>query len=141
MTAGAAGAVDLPAHQLDVAGGSASPFGAPFSGIALPTGSEAAPQSVTGKDASARQSVTSGPGGNGNLPNGLRSVSCTSWTSCVAVGDFDFWPTDKTLVESWDGVAWKVVPSPSPGRGNSLAGVSCTSSTNCVAVGDYSNGP
>jgi hypothetical protein len=42
------------------------------------------------------------------------------------------------LVETWNGSAWSVIPSPSPGsEGNSLSGVSCRNATHCIAVGDY----
>ena len=45
-------------------------------------------------------------------------------------------------IESWDGTAWTVVPSPSPTGSTSsgFSGVSCLSSTNCTAVGDSYNG-
>jgi hypothetical protein len=45
---------------------------------------------------------------------------------------------DHTLVESWDGVTWSVVPSPNPGAlgtPNDLYGVSCISANSCTAVG------
>ena len=63
----------------------------------------------------------------------LNSVSCTSSTFCIAVG---------TEIESWDGTAWTVVPSPSPSgsTGSGFYGVSCLSATNCTAVGYSYNG-
>jgi hypothetical protein len=70
----------------------------------------------------------------------LDGVSCTSSTNCVAVGSYGSagWPTNRTLVESWNGSVWSVIVSPSPGSTeNWLSSVSCTSSTNCVAVGNY----
>ncbi len=79
----------------------------------------------------------------GTFSNVLTGVSCTNSTSCLAVGNYSAEPNggNQTLVESWDGTAWSVVPSPSPGTSDSiLTGVSCTSSTSCVAVGYYSNG-
>ena len=43
------------------------------------------------------------------------------------------------LTESWDGTAWSVVPSPSPGGdpepASSLDGVSCIDPSGCTAVG------
>jgi hypothetical protein len=45
-----------------------------------------------------------------------------------------------TLVESWSGTAWSVVPSPTPGTYGGLSGVSCTSPRSCTAVGSYSHG-
>jgi hypothetical protein len=38
------------------------------------------------------------------------------------------------LIESWNGTAWSVVPSPQPGH-RALYGVSCTSVARCTAVG------
>jgi photosystem II stability/assembly factor-like uncharacterized protein len=72
--------------------------------------------------------------------SGLLDVSCTSPTRCVAVGVTytTVIPTFKsaTLVESWDGTTWTVIPSPndSPAQ-NRLNSVSCISATACVAVG------
>lgn len=44
----------------------------------------------------------------------------------------------RTLVEHWDGTAWKVVPSPSPTPGPAqLSGVAALSSKNAWAVGWY----
>jgi hypothetical protein len=70
----------------------------------------------------------------------LFGVSCTSPTDCTAVGFFDSDSGAETLVESWNGSAWSIVPSPNPTSipglyGDSLHAVSCTSSTACVAVG------
>ena len=71
----------------------------------------------------------------------LTGVSCISSADCVAVGTFDnATGGSNTLVESWDGATWSIVPSPNPtsvsgSSGDSLAGVSCTSSVACVAVG------
>lgn len=75
--------------------------------------------------------------------NDLSGVSCISPTSCMAVGSSGKSETQlvATLVESWDGSVWSIVPSPNPYAdqflvaGDSLAGVSCLSSTFCVAVG------
>jgi hypothetical protein len=82
------------------------------------------------------------PGGDDHL----YGVSCTSATACVAVGSY--YNTSRslgeTLIESWDGTRWSVVPSPnqvtSPDSGNGLAAVSCASATMCMAVGTYSPG-
>jgi hypothetical protein len=49
-----------------------------------------------------------------------------------------------TLIESWDGTSWTVVPSPNPGNFGSfifLRGVSCTSAAACTAAGSYDNFP
>jgi hypothetical protein len=43
----------------------------------------------------------------------------------------------QTLIESWNGTARSVVPSPDVSTtGNTLLGVSCFDSTHCMAVGD-----
>jgi hypothetical protein len=72
----------------------------------------------------------------GNTYNLLDGVSCTSSTSCVAVGWY-LPNAAQTLIESWNGSAWTVVASPNQGTGSELSAVSCTSSTRCVAVGWY----
>ena len=73
----------------------------------------------------------------GSYAYALPGVACISSNQCVAVGsssDSDLAP--RTLVESWNGTAWSVVPSPSPGRyGDWLDAVSCTSLFTCDAVG------
>jgi hypothetical protein len=71
--------------------------------------------------------------------NYLDGVSCVSASACTAVGFY--WTNSrrvpKTLIESWNGTAWTIVPSPSPGTGsNYLSSVSCTSATACTAVGN-----
>ncbi len=77
----------------------------------------------------------------GLLPNNLAAVSCTSANNCVAVGTYEANVSiDQTLIESWDGTAWSVVPSPAPGYKNALDAVSCTSANNCVAVGRFASG-
>jgi hypothetical protein len=68
----------------------------------------------------------------------LSGVSCASATACTAVGyDYTASAVEKTLVESWDGTSWSVVPSPSPGNGDGFGGVSCISADACTAVGSY----
>ena len=48
--------------------------------------------------------------------------------------------TARTLIEHWDGVSWRVVPSPSPrNRSDTLFGVSVRSRTDAWAVGDVEN--
>lgn len=63
-------------------------------------------------------------------PAGRVSVSADS---CTAVG---YYTTrndgDLSLIESWNGTDWSVVPSPDPSAGyNDLNSVSCTSTTAC----------
>jgi hypothetical protein len=42
---------------------------------------------------------------------------------------------NKTLVESWDGAHWSIVPSPNPPNSPVLSGVSCVSAVACTAAG------
>ena len=66
-------------------------------------------------DGSAWSVVPSPNRGSGD--NQLNGVSCTSATSCVAVG----WEGNaagkaKIVIESWDGTSWSLVPSPTEER-------------------------
>jgi len=71
----------------------------------------------------------------------LMSVSCVSPTFCAAAGSSFDEKTTKgpTLVEHWNGTAWKIVPSPSFREAKSfetwLEGVSCANAKMCVAAG------
>lgn len=75
-------------------------------------------------------------------PIALTRIAATSSGNAWAVG----WRTNATgffhtLVEHWNGKAWKVQASRSPGGSGSsdrLLGVAATSSANAWAVGDYS---
>ena len=78
---------------------------------------------------------------------GLMSLSCVSSTFCVAVGStqttgrgsaagFGGRAKPRALVETWDGTAWTVRPTPLASSPDSaLSGVSCVSSSFCIAVG------
>ena len=72
----------------------------------------------------------------------LTGVACTSSTHCVAVGyDEKGSGAYDTLVESWNGTTWSVVPSPNPSKSfNFVLAVSCASSSSCMAVGQEENG-
>ena len=66
----------------------------------------------------------------------LIGVSCPSATSCFAVGSSNIPDGVQTLVESWNGTTWKIVPSPNGSGGRTaLNGVSCPASNSCMAVG------
>src|SRR5262249_30734205 len=70
---------------------------------------------------------------------GLASVSCTSASACIAVGQrMDLAGDQVTLAERWNGTAWSVLKMPNPPgtRGITLAGVSCASPSFCMAVGN-----
>jgi hypothetical protein len=82
-------------------------------------------------------SVVSSPGpGERSV---LRSITCTSPVSCVAVGSYGT-PGDpghrQSLVETWDGTSWATARSPTPANDSTeLASVACTSRAWCLAVG------
>lgn len=71
--------------------------------------------------------------------NELRNVSCLTTTQCKAVGYsstelFEFFSV--TLAEHWNGTAWALEETPSPGsKLNELEGVSCRGAEICIAVG------
>jgi hypothetical protein len=82
-------------------------------------------------------SVQAGP----MLPRSqLFAVSCTSETSCTAVGRHEPVPPDgsqRTLAEHWNGSTWTVQPTPNPANPQAnLAAVACSSPANCTAVGN-----
>jgi hypothetical protein len=84
-------------------------------------------------------SVVASPN-KGSVSNSLQGVSCSSPTSCVAVGSRESRKGDSTLIESWDGTTWSIIHSPNQGtmeEEDSLNSVSCASPTSCVAVGNY----
>ena len=67
----------------------------------------------------------------------LFSVSCTSASSCVAVGqvqDASF--QSAGLVLSWDGTAWRNVTISGAETDTQLMSVSCVSSSWCIGAGD-----
>ena len=82
------------------------------------------------------------PNPAGSTRSDLYSVSCTSATSCVAVGFFvNSSGTYVALTESWNGTAWAIQPTPTPTGAlqSFLTGVSCIAAAACIAVGYYLN--
>jgi hypothetical protein len=69
----------------------------------------------------------------------LTAVSCTTPSSCEAVGQGVQNGQVVTLAESWNGSAWAIQPTPNPSTtlGSQLSAVSCTSATACTAIGWY----
>jgi hypothetical protein len=64
-------------------------------------------------------------------------VSCTSAAACTAAGDYTNSSTyARTLIETWNGTRWSLVPSPNRRADSYLDGVSCTS-TACTTAGYY----
>jgi hypothetical protein len=84
------------------------------------------------------------PTPSGDTEVELNGVSCSTPTSCFAVGDFSVLSTSSfsvhTLIERWDGTSWSIVPSTSPkGAADvTLSSVSCPAAASCFAVGNYS---
>jgi hypothetical protein len=86
------------------------------------------------------------PSPSPRLPGGgaeLNSVSCTSSTSCMAVGETlvfhepGGYLVPHPLAESWNGTTWQVAPTPALAHsGAGLNGISCTSPSSCLAVGN-----
>jgi hypothetical protein len=74
----------------------------------------------------------------------LADVTCTSKTTCFAVGYNGFTYGDGThvlggtLIEKWNGAKWSLVRTPNPSGLGVLEGVICPSATHCTAVG-YGN--
>jgi hypothetical protein len=76
-----------------------------------------------------------------SLGSHFEDVSCTSSTSCVAVGAYFVAGGSKTLAANWNGSGWILDSAPSPGTGqNFLFAVSCLSSTSCRGVGFTESG-
>jgi hypothetical protein len=78
-----------------------------------------------------------------NNPTGttLNSVSCTSSSFCVAVGEYgDGQPGSNfnPVAEHWNGLAWTLETTfiPAPPSGSALNGISCTAPNACTALGD-----
>ncbi len=87
--------------------------------------------------ASTAWSIVSSPNQPGVADEVFNAVSCASTTSCVAAGSYlDAALIHQTLIGSWNGHSWTIMPSPNQGTGNNvLNGVSCASATSCTAVG------
>ena len=78
----------------------------------------------------------------GAMGSQLGGISCSSTTSCIAVGYYKNSSDDiMTLAESWNGTEWKIQSTPNPGASTEsrLSGLSCSSTTSCIAVGYYKN--
>ena len=86
---------------------------------------------------SGTRSPNVGPG-----DNYLRGVAATSACNAWAVGEYSNSNDTvlRTLIEHWNGKAWRVQKSPSPSsRESGLDGVAAISARNAWAVGSYAN--
>jgi hypothetical protein len=88
-------------------------------------------------------SATPVPGPTNGVNPALDGLSCSTKSSCVAVGSsIDSVGDHLIFSEIWNGVSWTVVPVPSPAGtiGALLDAVSCVGSpTTCTAVGSYAD--
>jgi hypothetical protein len=88
--------------------------------------------------------VQSSPNAGGSsTTDRLAAVAATSPSNAWAVGSYYNGTAYRTLVEHWNGNAWRVLKSPNEGGSsadNNLNGVVATSPTDAWAVGDYDNG-
>jgi hypothetical protein len=78
------------------------------------------------------------PAGPAQL-DGLHGVSAVSASNAWAVGSYVSGGVKRTLIEHWNGRAWKQVLSKNPGSSNLLAGVAATKTT-AFAVGAFTSG-
>jgi hypothetical protein len=81
-------------------------------------------------------------GGFSNLSE-LYGVAMTSDGEAWAVGNYENRTAEQTLIEHWNGNAWRVQKSPNPGGSkaiNYLSGLAATSPTKIWAVGGYHHG-
>jgi len=68
----------------------------------------------------------------------LLNVSCSSPSSCAAVGYWDEGPSTVSHSEDYNGEVWTIVQEPMPAGGKDIppfTGVSCPTTTFCLAVG------
>jgi len=82
--------------------------------------------------------VQSTPNPAGAAASALNGVSCSSVSSCTAVGQFTVASgVQLTLAERWNGSSWAIQHTPSPARSPSsrLFAVACPAAGACIAVG------
>jgi hypothetical protein len=80
----------------------------------------------------------------GNFSSELGSISCSSSSECMAVGDYHKLPVGlQYLAEHWSTGTWHPeTPAEPAGIGyQSLNAISCPGASKCVAVGSYRTSP
>jgi hypothetical protein len=121
----------------------------PAAGAAGAASAARSPGAVAGPASEAGAASQAGTGSAGSPSAGppaakavkhvdfLNGVSCASAANCTAVGDYYRTAAGPqvTLVERWNGTAWRIEPSPGTGRGVTLDSVPCPGATSCTAVG------
>ena len=74
----------------------------------------------------------------------LSSVSCSSATSCTAVGEFEGTGLEysgRSLILAWNEGTWSMTQNPRfSERGSALFAISCSSTTSCAVIGGRSGG-
>jgi hypothetical protein len=84
-------------------------------------------------------SVQPTPNPTGSAGAMLTGGSCSSPTSCTAVGSWSSGVLKShPLAEQWDGTSWTIekMPTPPKSQSTTLYGVSCASASHCMAVGE-----
>jgi hypothetical protein len=81
----------------------------------------------------------SAPGGSGGGEISLQSVSCSSASTCTAVGHVNNSGQLSATAMRWTGGAWspQSVPVPSGATYSVLSSVACSTAASCVAVGTF----
>src|SRR6266536_1501367 len=71
----------------------------------------------------------------------LTDVSCSSPSSCVAVGQHYQPRPPNALIERWNGSQWSIMRGPAPPAHThaDLSGISCSGASSCIAVGASGN--
>jgi hypothetical protein len=73
----------------------------------------------------------------GTVDDVLYGVTALSARNVWAVGEYFVGVNTQTLIEHWNGTAWRVVHSPNKGTGDQLNSVYAVSPTNIWAAGSY----
>jgi len=72
----------------------------------------------------------------GNQGAAFYGLSCVTADDCIAVGYAATDTAVNTLAEHWNGQAWKIQATPSPGTAqNQFNAISCAAASHCKAVG------
>lgn len=80
-------------------------------------------------------SLVKSPNRSGVSSSFLNSIACSGSSSCNAVGYSTSAAGEVAFAERWNGSAWSVESTRSPGTGGQLTGVECRSAASCTAVG------
>jgi RHS repeat-associated protein len=105
-----------------------------------PPGSTYRQVSMAARWDGSKWSAVSTPNPAGATSSALGSISCTSSSSCMALGTYDDGSGPRPFSERLSGATWTVVSTAAPANGKGsvqLHSVSCAATTACVAVGQY----